>query len=90
MENINPSFVFEEGDILNSDISDVELGALTIIHRVKEVLQPAIKQNKLSGKIELTMLNDRLHIGYENIKPFEFTANLMELIKETNWSYTIK
>ena len=90
MENIKPSFVFEEGDILNSDISEVNLGALTIMHRVKEVLQPAIKQNKLSGKIELTMLSDRLHIGYENIKPFEFTADLMELIKETNWSYTIK
>jgi hypothetical protein len=86
MENIKPSFVFEEGDILISDISDVELGAIAIMHRVKEVLRPAIKQNKLSGRIELTILSDRLHIGYENIKPFEFTADLMELITSANWS----
>lgn len=80
MESIKPSFVFEEGDIIHYDVSDGNLEALTMMHKVKEVLQPAIKQNKLSGKIEFTLLGDRLHIGYENIKPFEFTADLMKLI----------
>jgi hypothetical protein len=50
-------------------------------------LLPAIKNNKLSVKIEFTLLSDSLHIGYENIKPFEFTADLMKLITSTNWSY---
>jgi hypothetical protein len=80
MENINPSFVFEEGDIIHYDISKGNLEALTMMFKVKEVLQPAIKENKLSGKIEFALLSDRLHIGYENIKPFEFTADLMRLI----------
>jgi len=82
---MNPSFVFEEGHIINCDVSDGNPEALTMMHKVKEVLKPAIKQNKLSGKIEFTLLRDSLHIGYENIKPFEFTADLMNLITSANW-----
>jgi hypothetical protein len=80
MENMQPSFVFKEGNITHYDVSGGNMQALAIMHKVKEVLQPAIKQNKLSGKIEFTLLSDSLHIGYENIKPFEFTADLMKLI----------
>jgi hypothetical protein len=89
MEKMIPSFVFEKGDIIRYDVSDVNLEALTMMHKVKEVLQPIIKQNKLSGKIEFTLLSDRLHIGYENIKPFEFTADLMKLITTTNWAHVV-
>jgi hypothetical protein len=80
MEIMQPSFVFKEGDITHYDVSCGNMQALAIMHKVKEVLQPAIKQNKLSGKIEFTLMRDSLHIGYENINPFEFTADLMKLI----------
>jgi hypothetical protein len=86
MENIKSSFAFDKGDIINYNLANGDPGALALMHKVKAIFRPTIEQNKLSGKVELTFLSDRVHIGYENIEPFEFTGTLMELISSGNWS----
>ncbi|HEV3223788.1 MAG TPA: hypothetical protein VGZ90_12960 [Puia sp.] len=80
MENIKTTIVLDEGEILNYNLSSNDPGAISIVQGVDTVLRPTIQQNKLSGKIILTILNDRVHIAYENIIPVEFTPVLMDLI----------
>jgi hypothetical protein len=84
MEILKTSFVFLEGEISNYNLLSEDPGVLAVMHEVNAILRPTIEQNKLSGKVILTILTDRLCISYENIMPFEFTPVLMQIINSTN------
>jgi hypothetical protein len=86
MENIKTSFIFNEGNILNYNVSSEDPEVLSIMQDVDTILRPTIQQKKLSGKIILNILNDRMRIGYENIKPVAFTSILMQLIATSDGS----
>jgi hypothetical protein len=82
--NINTSFVFNEGKILNYKVSSLDPEVHSTMKEVDEILRPVIQHYKLSGKIVLNILNGRMHIGYENIKPVKYTSILMQLIKASS------
>jgi hypothetical protein len=84
--NINTSFVFIEGKILNYKISSLDPEVHSTVKEVDEILRPVIQHYKLSGKIILSIFNGRKHIGYENIKPVKYTSILMQLIKASSES----
>ncbi len=84
MEIIKTSFAFLEGKISNYNLHSEDAGVLAVMQEVNAILRPTIEQNKLSGKVILTVLTDRLRISYENIMPFEFTPVLMQIINSTN------
>jgi hypothetical protein len=84
--NINTSFVFNEGKILNYKVSSLDLQVHSTVKVVDEILRPVIQHYKLSGKIILIILNGRANIGYENVKPVKYTSILMQLIKASSES----
>ena len=86
MENIITSFIFNEGNILNYNVSSEDPEVLSIMRGVDTILRPTIEQKRLSGKIILNIANDRMRIGYENIKPVAFTSILMQLITASDGS----
>ena len=84
MEIIKTTLAFFEGEISNDVLPNGDTGLLAVMHEVDSILRPTIEQNKLSGKVILTILSDRLRVSYENIMPFEFTPVLMRLINSAN------
>jgi hypothetical protein len=84
--NINTSFVFNEGKILNYKVSCLDLEVHSTAKAVDEILRPVIQHYKLSGKIILIILNGRTYIGYENVKPVKYISILMQLIKASSES----
>ncbi len=84
MEIIKTSFAFLEGEISKYNLLSEDAGVLAVMQEVNTILRPTIERNKLSGKVILTILNDRLRVSYENIIPFEFTPVLMQLINGAN------
>ena len=86
MTGIKTSFVFNEGNILNCKVSGLDPEVHSTVKEVDEILRPVIQHYKLSGKIVINILNGRMHIGYENIKPVKYTSILMQLIKASSES----
>ncbi len=84
MEIIKSSFAFLEGEISNYNQPSEDQGILAVMQEVNAILRPTIEQNKLSGKVILTILTDRLRVSYENIMPFEFAPVLMQLINSAS------
>jgi hypothetical protein len=83
---IKTSFVFNEGNIPNYKVSGLDPEVHSTVKEVDEILRPVIQHYKLSGKIVINILNSRMHIGYENIKPVKYTSILMQLIKASSES----
>jgi hypothetical protein len=81
IEKTPTSFFFEEGEIFNDNLSSRRLQDSSGIYLIEKILRPAIEQNKLSGKIELTILSNKARIVYVNVKPFEAVPVLMDLIR---------
>ncbi len=80
------SFSFNEGKIRKYKISNRDPEVLSVIESVDTILRPTIQEKKLSGKIILNIYNERMHIGYENIKPAGFISILMQLIVTSDGS----
>jgi|GEM_PF-4805431 hypothetical protein len=86
MKNIKTSFLFNEGKIHKHNISCKDPEVLSVIESVDSILRPTIQEKKLTGKIILYIHNERMHIGYENIKPVGFISVLMQLITASDGS----
>ncbi len=80
-ENNTTSFCFEEGEIFNHNYRSWNMQDSSGIYRIETILRPVIEKNKLSGKIELTILENRARINYVNIRPLESVPVLMEMIR---------
>ncbi len=78
MENIQTSFIFDEGDIFKYDIEYNDREVLSIMRYIKGIVRPTVEKNKLFGKIELTISENKLQILCKLIKPTEFEAVLIE------------
>ncbi|HXB31277.1 MAG TPA: hypothetical protein VNW49_15725, partial [Puia sp.] len=68
------------------NISCKDPEVLSVIESVDSILRPTIQEKKLTGKIILYIHNERMHIGYENIKPVGFISVLMQLITASDGS----
>jgi len=86
MKNIKTSFLFNEGKINKHNISCKDPEVLSVIESVDSILRPTIQEKKLTGKIILYIHNERMHLGYENIKPVGFISVLMQLITASDGS----
>lgn len=86
MKNIKTSFLFNEGKIYKYNISCKDPEVLSVMESVDSILRPTIQEKKLTGKIILYIHNERMHIGYENIKPVGFISVLMQLITASDGS----
>jgi len=80
-ENTTTSFFFENGEIFYDDFNCRSLQDSSCIYQIVKIFRPVIEQNKLSGKIQLTILSNLARITYLNIKPFETLTTFMELIR---------
>ncbi len=80
------SFSFNEGKIRKYKVSNRDPEVLSVIKSVDTILRPTIQEKKLSGKIILNIYNERMHIGYENIKPAGYISILMQLIATSDGS----
>ncbi len=83
-ENTTTSFFFEEGEIFNDNYRSWNPQENSAIYMLEKILRPAIEQNKLSGKIELTVLCELARISYLNVEPLEFVPALMDLIRDAD------
>jgi hypothetical protein len=59
---------------------------LPLISTVKSIVEPIIFQGRLSGKIRIERLNDRVTIGYDDVKSFEYLPELMHAIRKSSSS----
>jgi hypothetical protein len=86
MKNIKTSFRFNEGKIIKYDVSGKDPEVISVMESVDTILRPTIQEKRLSGKIILNIYNERMHIGYENIRPAGFISILMQLINASDGS----
>jgi hypothetical protein len=86
MKNIKTSFSFDEGKIRKYKVSTKDPEVLSVIESVDTILRPTIQEKRLSGKIILNIYNERMHIGYKDIKPVGCISILMQLIATSDGS----
>jgi hypothetical protein len=76
------SFLEFENGVLTTN----EINMLPLISTVKSIVEPIIFQRRLSGKIRIESLNDKISIGYDDIRPFEYVPELMKAIRKSSSS----
>jgi hypothetical protein len=81
MENFTAFLEFENGVLIFNDLE-----ILPMILTVKSIVEPIIFQRRLSGKIRIESLNDKVTLGYDNVKPFEYVPELMQAIRKSSSS----
>lgn len=81
MENFTTFLEFENGVLLINDSN-----ILSTISTVKSIVEPIIFQRRLSGKIRIESLDDKITIGYDDVKPFEYVPELMQAIRKSSSS----
>jgi hypothetical protein len=79
MENFTTYLEFENGVLFINDPKP-----FPIITTVKSILEPIIFERRLSGKIRIESYNDRISIGYDDVKPFEYVPELMQAIRKSS------
>jgi hypothetical protein len=79
MENITTFLEFENGVLLMQDSKTVP-----IIFTVKSIVEPIIFERRLSGKIRIEIFNNKINIGYDDVKPFEYVPELMQAIRKSS------
>jgi hypothetical protein len=84
MEDFITFLEFENGVIIINDSNFRSLKMHSIIGTVKSIVQPIIFQRKLSGKIKVERLNNKVTIAYVGVTPFENVAELMQAIKNSS------
>jgi hypothetical protein len=81
MENFIAFLEFENGVLINNDPK-----ILTLISAVKSIVEPIIFKRRLSGKIRIESLNDKITFGYDNVRPLEYVPELMQAIRRSSSS----
>jgi hypothetical protein len=81
MENFTDILEFENGVLIINDHNTP-----TIISTIKAIIEPIIFRHRLSGKIRIEYLNDKVTIGYDGVKPFEYVPELMQAIRKSSSS----
>ena len=79
MEHFTTFLEFENGVLI---IDDPDI--LPIVSTVQSILEPVIFQKRLSGKIRIESLNDKITIGYDDVKPFDYVPELMKAIRRSS------
>ena len=82
MENIKTSYIFEEGTVRGFDIKSRDRYVLAAMDIIESTVRSAIEENKISGRMELTITNGRIHLAYVGIQPFKFAATLIKLMND--------
>jgi hypothetical protein len=81
MENFTAFLDFENGVLITSDSKTVP-----VITTIKSIVEPIIFQRRLSGKIRIEILNNKIKVGYDEVKPFEYVPELMQAIRKSSSS----
>ena len=81
MQNFTTFFEFENG-VLTINDSNI----FSTVSMVKSIVEPIIFQRRLSGKIRIESLNDKISLGYDDVKPFEYVPELMQAIRKSSSS----
>jgi hypothetical protein len=79
MEDFTTFLEFENGVLIINDSKIIPL-----ISTVKSIVEPIIFQRRLSGKIRIESLNNKVTIGYDDVKPFEYVPELMHAIRKSS------
>ncbi|HSZ33980.1 MAG TPA: hypothetical protein VK772_11750 [Puia sp.] len=57
-----------------------------MVDTVKSIVEPIIFQRELSGKIRIESYHNKLSVGYDSVKPFEYVRELMQAINSSSSS----
>jgi hypothetical protein len=83
MENIRTAFIFEEGNIRGFDVRSGDRDICSAMDFIQSTLKTTIENNKISGRIELTISDSGMRLAYVGIQPFKFAPVLINLINTT-------
>jgi hypothetical protein len=81
MQNFTAFLDFENGVLFINDPNP-----LPILLTVKSIVEPIVFEKRLSGKIRIESCNDKISIGYDDVRPFEYVPELMQAIRRSSSS----
>jgi hypothetical protein len=81
LENFTTFLEFENGVHIINDSN-----ILPLISTIKSIVEPIIFQRRLSGKFRIEIINNKITIGYDDVKPFVYVPELMQAIRKSSSS----
>ena len=82
MKKVKVSLEFKNGVIQDPATADDEQAH--IINVMKEVVEPIIVKQNLSGVIEIILYDDRAKINYIDVQPVEFVPQLSDAVTKAD------